>query len=319
MAKPKHSPPHAQAGSKTAQKPEQKNIRKRNGARDQPKLPYAAGRGTHGGQAIVTHDLPDMGQSCACGDQQGRKSTAAQLCLHGAAAAKGRGTQNFVHAALALHGKKPAEAQGAQQPGKKRILHIAAAGKTKQLFITAFIHRPCAGMRRQIVANVGKNIGVYIVFLLQRRVSKRGIAADFALLNPALHLQQRGEFFTLMQKPSAAFLIPRGRNRLHVIGVINFVGIDIAFGVYALIDAEYQKGCQKQCSAVGCKKLASFFTRHGNGAGFPGKAPGKAALWRGRQLPAAKQNQKTGGKRGPQNKRRRPFNQGQRDGAAEPI
>ena len=105
---------------------------------------------------------------------------------------------------------------------------------------------------------------------------------------------------------------------LHVVGIINFVGINIAFACHALIHAERQKGRKKHCCAVQHKQLAALFL-YNRGRFRPARQPQhKAALGGGQQLCAGEYRAERRSEQRSVEHRRRPLDQRQPDRCAKP-
>ena len=105
---------------------------------------------------------------------------------------------------------------------------------------------------------------------------------------------------------------------LHVVGVINFVGINIAFACHALIHAERQERCQEHCRAVQHKQLATLFL-YNRGRFRPARQPQhKAALGGGQQLCAGEYHAERRSEQRSVEHRRRPLDQRQPDQCAKP-
>ena len=260
-----------------------------------------------------------MRKNRAESDSCRHSGTLPQLCLYRVFAPQRRGCQNFIHAALAFHRKQTAEAQRTQQPRQKGILHIGGAGKAKQFFIAGFIDKPRAGILLEIILYVGlNNLLIHRVFLLQRVVRQQGVAAQLAANYAPLHLQHGDKFLALFGQPVVAFGAPRSRNVLHIIGVVNFVRVYVAFRRYALIDAKRQKRRQKHRSTVHQQQLSALLTGDGGGARCMRQRKGKAALGGRQQLCLGKYRAEYCKQAAAQNGCRQPLDQRQADGAAEP-
>ena len=105
---------------------------------------------------------------------------------------------------------------------------------------------------------------------------------------------------------------------LHVVGIINFVGINVAFACHALIHAERQKGRKKHCCAVQHKQLAALFL-YNRGRFRPARQPQhKAALGGGQQLCAGEYRAERRSEQRSVEHRRRPLDQRQPDRCAKP-
>ena len=105
---------------------------------------------------------------------------------------------------------------------------------------------------------------------------------------------------------------------LHVVGIINFVGINIAFACHALIHAERQERCQEHCRAVQHKQFAALFF-YNRGCFRPARQPQhKAALGGGQQLCAGEYRAERRGEQRSVEHRRRPLDERQPDRCAEP-
>ena len=156
---------------------------------------------------------------------------------------------------------------------------------------------------------------VNIVLLLQCAVGQHCLVAQ---LSAPLHGQHRGKLLALCSQPVAALRRPRAGDMLHVVGIINFVGINIAFACHALIHAERQERCQEHRCAVQHKQLAAFFL-YNRGCFRPARQPQhKAALGGGQQLCAGEYRAERRSEQRSVEHRRRPLDQRQPDRCAKP-
>ena len=159
---------------------------------------------------------------------------------------------------------------------------------------------------------------VNIVLLLQCAVGQHCLVAQLSARHAPLHGQHRGKLLALRGQPIAALCRPRAGDMLHVVGIINFVGVDVALARHALIHAERQERCQEHCRAVQHKQFAALFF-YNRGCFRPARQPQhKAALGGGQQLCAGEYRAERRSEQRSVEHRRRPLDQRQPDRCAKP-
>ena len=172
----------------------------------------------------------------------------------------------------------------------------------------------------QIVVDVlVDNPAVDTVLLLQRTERQHCVAGQLTGRHLLLGFEHRGKFFSLLFQPIIAFLGEWPGDMFHVVGVVNLIRADVALGRHALVNAKPDKCRQHQRRPVEQQQLARLFLINRGRARLVPQPQQEPALGRRQQLRARKHPAEAKPQRPAVQCRRRPLDERQADGRAEPI
>ena len=245
------------------------------------------------------------------------------------AAPQRRGAHHTRHARLLFHGKQPGKAHTAQKRRGQRVCGVARVRHVKQAQPACVVHhlaarKLCGALGPGQHALVGAHFALKaVVAHHQGRIFRLRKAARS---QRTLQLHKRPELFALLFQPAQRFGPQGALHVLHVIAIVNFVRVNIAFRLHGVIHLVSAEQAQNQRRAAHAEQLEQLGAKGcGARAGVPGpKAPqrrGRAQgqLLRGLQPAAHEHKAKQRAKHRAAHHRRGRRHHGQRQRLPKPV